>query len=89
MTQGKIERYHRSMKSIIKLEPYFYPEDLNNKIAAWVDYYNNERYHSSLKNLTPADVYFGSDREKLRDRNALKKRTLNRRRVEYYSAQMA
>jgi len=27
-TQGKIERYHRTMKNIIKLEHYYSPEEL-------------------------------------------------------------
>jgi len=30
-TQGKIERYHRTMKNIVKLENYFFPEVLKNK----------------------------------------------------------
>jgi putative transposase len=58
-TQGKIERYHRTMKNVVKLENYFFPDDLRAKIAEFVDYYNNKRYHESLGNLTPADVYFG------------------------------
>ena len=46
-TQGKIERYHRTMKNIIKLEHYYSPEELETKIADFVDYYNNQRYHES------------------------------------------
>ena len=58
-TQGKIERYHRTMKNIIRLEHYYSPEELENQIAVFVDHYNNHRYHESLDNVTPADVYFG------------------------------
>jgi len=54
-TQGKIERYHRTMKNIIKLEHYYSPEELEANIADFVDYYNNQRYHESLKNVTPAE----------------------------------
>ena len=61
-TQGKIERYHRTMKNVIKLDNYYSPEDLLLAIAKFIDYYNNYRYHESLKNLTPADVYFQRDK---------------------------
>ena len=59
MTQGKIERYHRSMKNQILLENYYLPGQLELRLGEFVDYYNNRRYHESLDNLTPADVYFG------------------------------
>ncbi len=59
MTQGKIERYYRSMKNQILLENYYLPDELKKCIGQIVSYYNNERYHESLDNLTPADVYFG------------------------------
>jgi len=49
-TQGKIERYHRSMKNIIRLENYDSPEQLEAEIAVFVEYYNNRRYHESLNN---------------------------------------
>ena len=57
-TQGKIERYHRSMKNVIKLENYYNPEELKQAINRFVHYYNNQRYHESLNNLTPSDFYF-------------------------------
>ncbi len=56
MTQGKIERYHRSMKNVVKLEHYYYPWGLETAITGWVHHYNLERYHESLDNVTPADV---------------------------------
>jgi transposase InsO family protein len=58
MTQGKIERYHRSMKNVVKLRNYYYPWELDQAIEAFIEYYNNQRYHEALDNLTPADVYF-------------------------------
>ncbi len=58
-TQGKIERYHCSMKNVIKLEHYFRPEELIYRLNEFVEHYNNNRYHESLQNVTPADVYFG------------------------------
>ena len=58
-TQGKIERWHQTLKNRILLENYFLPGDLEKQIEAFVDHYNHQRYHESLKNLTPADVDFG------------------------------
>ena len=58
-TQGKIERWHRSMKNQVLLENYYLPEELKVRIGKFVEYYNYERYHESLDNLTPADVYYG------------------------------
>lgn len=79
-TQGKIERYHRTMKNIVKLENYFFPEVLKTSIESFVEYYNNQRYHESLKNVTPADVYFGRDQERLNRRTDIKIETIKERR---------
>ena len=82
-TQGKIERYHRSMKNVVKLDHYYAPEELQNALEKFVHYYNNERYHESLNNLTPADVYFGRGDAILTERKRIKKLTLLARRKEY------
>ncbi len=83
-TQGKIERYHRTMKNVVKLENYFTPEQLRNSLEAFVDYYNNSRYHESLDNLTPADVYFGRGEKILKARKETKRRTIAMRRRGYF-----
>jgi len=80
MTQGKIERYHRSMKNQVLLENYYLPGDLEARVAAFVDYYNHERYHESLDNLTPADVYFGRGQAILERRERIKRKTIDMRR---------
>ena len=80
MTQGKIERYHRSMKNILLLENYYSPDELTHQIDLFVEYYNNHRYHESLNNLTPADVYYGRGREILTRRGKIKKNTMLQRR---------
>ena len=82
-TQGKIERYHRSMKSIVKLNTFFFPWELEQAIADFVAYYNYERYHESLDNVTPADVYFGRQEEVLTQRELIKHQTLLERRRLY------
>jgi putative transposase len=82
MTQGKIERYHRSMKNIVNLQNYFLPTQLETEIASFVNYYNHQRYHESLDNLTPADVYFGRVKEVLTKRDQIKQQTLQQRRLQ-------
>ena len=79
-TQGKIERYHRTMKNVVKLENYFFPDELRARIAEFVDYYNNRRYHESLGNITPADVYFGRAEEIKMQRQKIKMKTIKERR---------
>ena len=80
MTQGKIERWHRSMKNVVRLENYYSPSDLEAAIADFVEYYNHARYHEALDNLTPADVYFGRAKEVMDRRKEIKRRTLETRR---------
>ena len=82
-TQGKIERYHRSMKNVVKLDNYFSPEQLEQKLEEFVHFYNNERYHESINNLVPADVYFGQAERKLKQRKMIKNRTLKARKKQY------
>ncbi len=82
-TQGKIERWHQTLKNRILLENYFLPGDLEKQIEAFVDHYNHQRYHESLKNLTPADVYFVHGQSILAKRRQIKKRTIAKRRLHY------
>jgi putative transposase len=83
MTQGKIERWHQTLKNRILLENYFLPGDLEAQIAAFVDYYNNHRYHESIDNLTPADVYFGRGKTILAAREKIKRQTIAERRLQH------
>jgi len=78
-TQGKIERYHRSMKNVVKLENYYHPEQLIDAIQDFVEYYNHERYHESLQNVTPSDVYYGRQEQILQKRALIKQQSLKRR----------
>jgi putative transposase len=80
MTQGKIERYHLTLKMVVKLLQYYFPDQLEEEIARFIEYYNNRRYHESLQNVTPADVYFGRNREIIARREQLKIRTMELRR---------
>jgi putative transposase len=82
-TQGKIERWHQTLKNRILLENYFLPGDLENPVAAFVGHYNHQRYHESLKNLTPADVYTGRGQTILLERGKTKRRTMKQRRLQH------
>ena len=82
-TQGKIERWHQTMKNRILLENYYLPGNLEQQIGVFVDHYNNHRYHESLNNVTPADVYFGRDKAILKQRERIKRRTLETRRLHH------
>jgi putative transposase len=82
MTQGKIERYHRSLKNVVKLEHYYAPEELERAIARFVEYYNHRRYHEALGNVTPADMYAGRQATVVAQRERIKRQTLARRRRE-------
>ena len=82
-TQGKIERYHRSMKSVVKLNTFYFPWELEQAIVDFVAYYNHERYHESLDNVTPADVFFGRQQEVFTQREIIKQQTLQQRRRQH------
>jgi putative transposase len=80
-TQGKIERWHQTLKNRILLENYYLPGDLETQIAAFIEHYNHQRYHESLENLTPADVYFGRGQAILLERARIKRNTITQRRL--------
>ena len=82
-TQGKIERWHQTLKNRILLQNYFLPGDLEAQITAFVDHYNHQRFHESLNNVTPADVYFGRDKGILQQRERIKRKTLEARRLHH------
>jgi transposase InsO family protein len=89
MTQGKIERWHRSLKNQVLLENYYLPDDLKRRIDVFVRYYNSERYHESLNNLTPEDVYVGRGQQILDQRRKIKRQTIERRRRLHYRRRAA
>ena len=81
MTQGKIERWHQTLKNRILLENYYLPGDLEAEIGAFITHYNHLRYHESLGNLTPADVYFERGQTILIERERIKRQTITNRRL--------
>ena len=82
-TQGKIERWHQTLKNRILLDNYYLPGDLERQIDAFVGHYNHVRYHESINNLTPADVYFGRAETILAERQRIKRATISNRRLQH------
>ncbi len=80
-TQGKIERWHQTLKNRILLDNYYLPGHLEHEIGEFIRYCSHERYHESLNNLTPADVYFGRGQAILEKRRKLKEDTIRQRRL--------
>src|SRR4051812_3308165 len=48
-----------------------------------VAHYNHLRYHESIDNLTPADVYFGRGQTILLERERIKRKTIQHRRLHH------
>ena len=78
-TNGKIERYHKSLKSIVKLHVYGCPTELKAEVGKFISYYNKSRYHESLGNVTPDDVFYGRREKIVQARNDKRRLTLMRR----------
>lgn len=78
-TNGKVERYHRTVKGEINQVPYDMPSELKEAIRAFIEYYNYRRYHEGLGNVTPYDVYTGRHLEIIQRRKEVKSRTLKAR----------
>ena len=74
---GKLERYHRTLKRDINQ---VLPSDLEAAIVAFVSYYNYRRYHKVLRNVTPSDVLRGRREEILQRRREVQAQTIERRR---------
>ncbi len=78
-TNGKIERFHETLKARMNLLVYTSPDELRRTMQEFIDYYNHRRYHEAIGNVTPADVYYGRREEILRRREEQKQRTIEQR----------
>ena len=88
-TQGKIERWHRTMKDKILLENYYLPSELESRIGEFINHYNTRRYHESLNNLTPEDVWLGRGETILQQRRNIKAKTMDLRKKLYWQQKAA
>jgi len=78
-TNGKIERFHETLKARMNLLVYTSPEELCRTMQQFIEYYNFSRYHEAIGNVTPADVYYGRREQILRRREEQKQRTIEER----------
>ena len=78
-TNGKIERFHETLRARMNLLVYTSPDELRRTMQDFIDYYNHRRYHEAIGNVTPADVYYGRREEILRRRAEQKQRTIEQR----------
>jgi transposase InsO family protein len=79
-TQGKIERFHRTIKEKVCLLVYCSPEELKRSLDEAITRYARTP-HKALSNVSPIDVYLGRKEEILRKRAEKKRLTLERRRI--------
>ncbi|OFO33850.1 Helix-turn-helix domain-containing protein [Corynebacterium coyleae] len=57
-TQGKVERFHHTLKLALNNKPPAQTiEELNEDINEIIDYYNYKRPHRALARITPAEAY--------------------------------
>jgi len=62
-TQGKIERFHRTMNSeLLKHHTFLNIQDAQAELSRWREKYNNLRPHEALGMRCPGDVYSPSSR---------------------------
>ena len=87
-TNGKLERFHETLKARLNLLVYASPENLRENMAQFIKFYNYQRYHEGIRNVTPADVYYGRRERILKRREVIKQQTI-RDRFRYNRAQIS
>jgi len=80
-TNGKLERYHQTLKRDVNQLPYDVPRALESAIGKFVDFYNYRRYHKALKDIIPADMLAGRRDEILGRRREAKDKTISQRKL--------
>ena len=78
-TNGKIERFHETLKARLNLLVYTSAEQLRAAMSEFIEFYNQRRYHEGIGNVTPTDVYYGRREEILKRREEQKRQTLYER----------
>ena len=78
-TNGKIERWHKSLKTNVYVHNYDKLDELKKNVGRFISHYNKNRYHESLGNVTPDDVFYGRRESIVKKRNEKKIFTVNYR----------
>ena len=81
-SNGKIERYHRTVKGIcLRAGSFANVEEVRRALERFVAYYNEVRLHSAIEYVTPADKLAGREKSILAARDAKLEAARERRRV--------
>lgn len=81
-SNGIIERYHRSTRSILRDEQPTHYLEAQDVIAAWVKNYNEHRLHAGLRYIEPAEYFRGDPERRISERLAkLESGRLHRRQI--------
>jgi transposase InsO family protein len=68
-SNGKLERFHRTLKSEhVRRSAYFGYKDACIRMAQWIVYYNSVRLHGAIWYLTPNDVFYNRTSVRLAER---------------------
>ena len=78
-TNGKLEKYHRTIKLDVNQIPYDVPRNLEEAIMDFVKNYSNRHYHKAIGNVTPTDVLDGRREQILQKLMGVQTQTIQRR----------
>jgi len=62
---------------------YYPPGDLEAQIGHFIEHYNYQRHHENLNNMTPADAYLGRAETIIKQRERMKRQTLEHQRLQH------
>ena len=86
-SNGKIERFHRTLRTEhIRRTPYISASYAEIKMAEWITFYNSERLNGAIYYLTPDEVFEGRMKERLAERKN-KLHTAIIKRQDYWKSQ--
>jgi transposase InsO family protein len=89
-SNGKIERFHRTIKGdCIRTETPLSLEDAQRVVARYVEHYNTVRLHSAIGYVTPQAKLEGRDREILAERDRKLEAARERRKQQRQAARQA
>ena len=89
-SNGKIERFHRTIKGdCIRTETPLTVEDARRIVARYVEYYNTVRLHSAIGYVTPKDKIEGREQAIFAERDRKLEQARERRKAKRHAARQA
>jgi len=89
-SNGKIERWHRTLKGdCIRTETPLSLEDAQRIVARYVEYYNHVRLHSAIGYITPKDKLEGQEKAIFAERDRKLAEARERRKTQRHAARQA